>query len=336
MVGVGAAVMLVGRRGDTDFWMLLCKPGTLSRFTHASATFPFSRRIPAMNWLVLSLCSAFCLATADTVTKRYLSACRPGEMTIIRFGSIGVLLLPLLLVEPWPQLPQVFWGLLAIAVPIEILAMWLYMKAIRAAPLSHTLPYLAFTPVFNILTGYLGLGETVSLVGLAGILLVVSGAWLLNLGQGADRPGNLLSPFKAIVREEGSRLMLITAALYSVNSVLGKGMLAYAPPLFLGSFYFFLIGVVAWCIFVRKGDGSWQSIRNHPWAALFVGIFMSAMVLTHFYAVIRVEVAYMVAVKRTSLLFGILYGAWLFNEKGLARHLVAGALMVAGVFLIAL
>ena len=288
-----------------------------------------------MDWLVLSLFSAFFLATADTITKRYLSSCRAGEMTLIRFASIGVLLMPLLFIEPWPKLPPSFWGLLAIAVPIEILAMWLYMKAIRASPLSLTLPYLAFTPVFNVLTGYVGLGETVSTLGFAGILLV-GGAWLLNLEKNSTHGvRNILAPFKAILREEGSRLMLITAALYSINSVVGKGLLGYASPLFLGPFYFLLIGSVTALVFVRKGDGSWQAIRKHPWAGLGVGIFMAAMVLSHFYAVTIIEVAYMIAVKRTSLLFGILYGAWLFNEKGLARHLAAGALMVAGLFLIA-
>lgn len=288
-----------------------------------------------MDWPLLSLCSAFFLATADTITKRYLSDCRPGEITLIRFGSIALLMLPLLIVESWPRLPPPFWAMLAVAVPIEILAMWLYMKAIRVSPLSHTLPYLAFTPVFNILTGYLGLGETVNPVGFMGILLVVSGAWLLNQGE-PGRGGNaFLAPFKAIVREQGSRLMLITAALYSVNSVLGKGMLGYAEPFFLGSFYFLLIAVVAGFVFIRKGDGTWRSLRQHPWAILSVGIFMTGMVFTHFYAVTRVEVAYMIAVKRTSMLFGILYGAWLFNEKGLVHHLVAGVLMVVGVFLIA-
>jgi len=42
----------------------------------------------------------------------------------------------------------------------------------------------------------------------------------------------------------------------------------------------------------------------------------------------------MIAVKRTSLLFGILYGALWFRERGLGRHLIAGLLMVAGIFLI--
>jgi drug/metabolite transporter (DMT)-like permease len=62
---------------------------------------------------------------------------------------------------------------------------------------------------------------------------------------------------------------------------------------------------------------------------------MAVMVVAHFYAIAHIEVAYMVAVKRTSLLFGILYGAWLFREQGLTRNLGAGGLMVAGVYLIA-
>ena len=62
---------------------------------------------------------------------------------------------------------------------------------------------------------------------------------------------------------------------------------------------------------------------------------MGAMVVTHFYAIAHVEVAYMIAVKRTSLLFGMLYGAWLFGEIGLKRNLAAGTLMIAGVYLIA-
>jgi uncharacterized membrane protein len=59
------------------------------------------------------------------------------------------------------------------------------------------------------------------------------------------------------------------------------------------------------------------------------------MVVAHFYAIGQVEAAYMIATKRTSLLFGILYGAWLFKEQGLSKNMAAGGLMVAGVYLIA-
>ena len=60
------------------------------------------------------------------------------------------------------------------------------------------------------------------------------------------------------------------------------------------------------------------------------------MAYTHFLAIQQVEVAYMIAVKRLSLVFGILYGALLFKEPGLERRLPAGGLMLAGVGLILL
>jgi drug/metabolite transporter (DMT)-like permease len=289
-----------------------------------------------MHWLGLTLLSAFCLATADAATKRYLSHYRPAEMVLVRFGVTGVLLLPLLFLQSWPELPLPFWGWVAALLPLEILAMWLYMRAIRESPLSLTLPYLAFTPVFNIVTGYLVLGEAVSWVGFAGILLVVCGAWLLNLD--AARKGrrlDVLAPFHAIAREQGSRLMLGTAALYSLTSVLGKGALQYVTPQFFGPFYFVLLALVATTLFASRELRSWSAAGRNVRAHLLVGIFMAGMVLAHFHAIEHVGVAYMIAVKRTSLLFGLLYGAWLFGETGLARNLAAALLMVAGVYLIA-
>ena len=288
-----------------------------------------------MHWISLTLLSAFFLATADTLSKRYLSHYRPGELVLVRFGVAGMLLLPLLLWEPWPSLPPVFWGWMAVAMPLELLAMWLYMQAIRSSPLSLTLPYLAFTPAFNTLTAYLVLGETITLSGFSGILLIVFGAWLLNLQATQNASGlNILAPFRAITRERGSRLMLMVAALYSLTSVTGKGALLHATPAFFGPFYFVALGATSLLLFASRDVSTWRALGRHPWAHLAIGVCMGAMVVTHFYAIEHIEVAYMIAVKRTSLLFGLLYGAWLFKETGLLKNLVAGMLMVLGVFLI--
>jgi len=291
--------------------------------------------LAAMHWITLTLLSAFFLATADTLSKRYLSHYRPGELVLVRFGVSGALLLPLLLWQPWPPLSATFWGWIAISLPLELIAMWLYMLAIRDSPLSLTLPYLAFTPVFNTLTGYLLLGETVSRRGFAGILLVVFGAWLLNLNS-AQRGGTLalLAPFRAITRERGSRLMLLVAAIYSLTSVTSKGAMLQVTPGFFGPFYFVLLGSASVVVFASRDLSSWRALTRHSVAHLGIGLFMAAMVVAHFYAIAHIEVAYMVAVKRTSLLFGMLYGAWLFGETGLQKKLVAGSLMVTGVLLI--
>jgi drug/metabolite transporter (DMT)-like permease len=288
-----------------------------------------------MHWISLTLLSAFFLATADTLSKRYLSHYRPGELVLVRFGVAGVLLLPLLLWQPWPTLSPAFWGWIAIALPLELLAMWLYMQAIRSSPLSLTLPYLAFTPAFNTLTGYVVLGETITWTGFSGILLIVFGAWLLNVNPVQNGSGlNILAPFRAITQERGSRLMLIVAAIYSLTSVTSKGALLHVTPAFFGPFYFVILGATSLLLFASRDVSSWRAPGRHPWAHLSIGICMGGMVITHFYAIEHIEVAYMIAVKRTSLLFGMLYGAWLFKETGLLKNMLAGVLMVLGVFFI--
>ena len=290
-----------------------------------------------MTWLPLALLCAFSLATADALTKRYLRECTALDLVVIRFGVTGFLLMPLWLLNPLPPVPAAFWGWVAAALPLEVLAMLLYMRAIRDNPLALTLPYLAFTPVFATLTGFLLLGERVSWRGMSGILLVVAGAYMLNLERSAiTDPRAWLRPLRAILNATGARLMLAVAFIYSVTSVLGKGALQYVSPMVFGPFYIVVLGVVTVAALAVRSPDSVRVLWRRPGANLVIGLMMGVMLVTHFLAVAEVEVAYMIAVKRTSMIFGILYGALLFREHGVGRHLAAGSLMVVGAALIAL
>ena len=172
---------------------------------------------------------------------------------------------------------------------------------------------------------------------LLGILLVVVGSWLLNFEQ-SDRltPATLFAPLKAIIVNQGSRLMLITAGIYAVTSVGGKAAMAWMPPEQFGAFYFSVLGVLTLLMVAASKPAALRVQRHGGLAILVVAGFMAIMVVTHFMALAQIEAAYMIAVKRSSLLFGILYGALLFGERHLGRHLLAGALLVAGVATISL
>ncbi|MBI2314203.1 MAG: DMT family transporter [Betaproteobacteria bacterium] len=291
-----------------------------------------------MDWLTLSLVSAFSLASADAFTKKWLGDYTARELVVIRFGFTGLLFLPILVANPLPPVPWQFWGWVAAAVPLEFIAMLLYMEAIRSSPLALTVPYLAFTPVFTALVGLALLGESISAKGWAGVLLVVAGAYLLNVEgiRSGARAGRMMAPLKAFARERGSQLTLAVAIIYGITSVMGKAALQYVPGRVFGPFYFVLLGALALIVFSLRQPGIGRVMWRRPGAHLLVSALFMAMVMTHFMAIERIEAAYMISVKRTSLLFGILYGAWLFREKGLGMHLAAGALMVAGVALIAL
>ncbi len=288
--------------------------------------------IAGYDWFPPGLLCALSLASADALTKKFFADCSGMELVIIRFGAPGLFLLPLVFFFPPPPPDPFFWLLVGILLPFEFLAMWLYMLAIRDWPLHLTMPYLAFTPVFNVLTGLVVLGERVSLSGFAGILLVVAGAWFLNVDPARPRP--LLSPFAAVFRVRGSRLMLAVALIYSLTSVLGKQAMQYTSPAGFGPMYMVLLGTVSlvWALGSRRQRLG--IIARRRLGLLLVGGCMAVMIVTHFIAIAHVQVAYFIALKRTSLMFGILYGAWLFGERNLRHHLSAGVLMAAGVALI--
>jgi len=290
----------------------------------------------AIHWIWLALLSAFLLATADAWTKRHFNAASASSQLIVRFGISGMLLLPFWLAEPWPDLPWQFWAWILPALPLEVGAMVIYIRALQSGRLSHTLPFMAFTPALVALTGWLLLQEQLNLHGLIGILLTVVGAWFLFLAPGDMRtPRGWTAPFRAIFKEPSARAMLGVAAVYALTAVLGRGALQHAPALWLGLGYFVWSGAISFVIVALWHRNAIVPVRAQWLPALFIGVCMAGMVVAHFVALKDVETAYMITIKRTSLLFAMLYGAWLFREPGLRQNLFAGVVMLAGVALVA-
>ncbi|MGE0386598.1 MAG: EamA family transporter [Gammaproteobacteria bacterium] len=288
-----------------------------------------------MIWVALALVCAFSLASADALTKKYLSDYSALEITAVRFVWTGALLVPWILAMPWPDPPPAFWGWMAAMAPLDVLGLWLYMRALRIAPLHDTVPYLAFTPVFTAVTGRVLLGEELSATGMAGVVLVALGGYLLNALDTHSSPRHgLLAPVRRMFSQPGPRLMLSVAAIYSLTAVIGKATVGHAPPRFVGAMYFVVLGALTLAGLATTRPAALPALLRRPRAHAAIAACYAVMVVTHFIALDFVATAYMISVKRTSLLFGIVYGALLFGEPRLARHLLIGTIMVAGVALI--
>jgi uncharacterized membrane protein len=285
-----------------------------------------------MLWLLLSLLSAMALATADAVTKRFFGDLNPFEMGLARTLFGAPWLLASLFFIPWERPDGVFYLCIAAGLPLEVLALYCYMKAIKIAPLSLTLPFLAFTPAFMIFTGWSFLGELPSAGGLAGIAVIVAGAYCLNLSAAG---AGYLSPLRAIFNEHGSLLMLLVALIYAHTSVIGKLAVLHANPFMFGAVYFNLFALLLVCAAPLSRSTRARSILDRPLAGVLLGGLSAVMIYSHFAAIARIDAAYMIAVKRTSLLFGVLYGGLWFKEEHIKERLLGAALMLAGVVLIA-
>lgn len=286
-----------------------------------------------MLWFVLALTSAFTGASSDALTKRCFTHLNAYEMGLVRLLYALPFLAALVFSVTWPPLPPRFFALIALMYPLEALGLVLYMRAIAISPLSLTLPFLAFTPAFMIATGLIFLGELPNLPGAAGIALIVAGSYALNLDT--SRLG-WLEPFRAIGRERGSLLMLAVAFIYSVTSALGKVAIQMTEPAFFGAFYPALLAALLCVVYPLAGKASLPRLFQRPRLGLLLGVVYAGMFVSHALAISLVNAAYMIAVKRTSLLFGVAYGGVLFGEERILQRLCGAGLMVAGVVMIAL
>jgi drug/metabolite transporter (DMT)-like permease len=284
-----------------------------------------------MLWFPLALIAALCTASNDALTKRFFSDLSAFEMGFIRLSYGLPYLIIGLLIIPWPEIDRTFWICIIICLPIELVAMLSYMRAIKISPISLTLPFLAFTPAFVILTGYLLLGEVLTLYGLFGIFLIVFGSYVLNISQGKE---GRFGPFKAIFREQGSWLMLLTAFLYSFTATLGKLAILHSSPQFFGVTYFPLLLLLLLCLFPLMPQTKFGNLVKRPIPGIISGLFLAGMVFSHTLAISLVEAAYMLAVKRSNLLIGVLFGAIFFKEKDIRKRFLGAAIMMIGVIFI--
>jgi len=119
--------------------------------------------------------------------------------------------------------------------------------------------------------------------------------------------------------------------------VLGKLAVEHSSSAFFGATYY---GALVQCllpvIILRQGWASFgTAVRTSARAAVLPGKFDAAAV-PHFYALSMANAAYMIAVKRSSLLIGSFYGFLFFGERHIRERAAGAVLMFAGFVLIVL
>lgn len=284
-----------------------------------------------MNWFVLSLAAAYFFSTGDVLSKLLLRD--NDEWTsgcAISLASLPFLI-PLLIVRGTFLPSRELILLVCILIPFEVFAYYLYLKAIRISPLSLSIPYLSFTPVFTILTAGILLGETIALQGIVGILMVTVGAYVLNIELYVQHP---LAPLKAIFQSRGARYMLSVSLIWSLTSTLGKKGVQLSDPVFFGVFYMTcvssaMLAIESWRLSRNAATVDLRG-RNTIWL-LLGGLATALATMAHYHAIKLAPVSYMMAVKRTSLIFSVLYGGLIFKEPHIRLRLLGASIMLSGV-----
>lgn len=300
-----------------------------------------------MSWIILALLTAFFYSLSDLFSK--ISLKKVDEYVTswaIRMFSLPFILCVLFFI-PVPVIKPGFWLGLVVSGTLNILVTILYLKAIKDSDLSLTIPMISFTPLFLLITSPIILGEFPNWEGLSGIIFIVAGAYMLNI-SGHEK--SFLDPVKAIFTAKGPRLMLLVSFIWSITANFDKIAIRNSSSLFysLAVTIYMAIGLTPLMLWMmqrkihkQKQEGSGlalalRQIRSSYKSLILVGLCISLVLIFQMLAVNMTLVAYVIAIKRLSILGGVVWGYFFFREKNI-RHRLAGAfMMLAGVVLITL
>lgn len=287
-----------------------------------------------MIGFLLAFATACSEALKDILSKGNLAHVDEYASAFSMHLVISVVLAPIVLFYTGIEaMTGTFLMALLISTILQLIVILLYLKALKISQLSTVIPLIALTPLFMLITSPFILGEFPNLSGLAGIVLIVAGTYVLNIG---DNRGNIWAPFTFLITNKGSRYMLIVAFLWSVTANIDKVGVEETSPIYWAFakdlvIMFYLIPIV-WI----KSKKPVMQLKSRSIPLFYVGIFRTVSVLTQMFAIQYILVAYVIAIKRSSTLLIILHGFLVLKERRNFGLRFAGILTVlAGLVMIA-
>ena len=286
-----------------------------------------------MFWFPLAFLTALFASLKDVFSKKNLKDIDEYVVSwSLRFFALPFLVLPLFFVE-MPSLGNRFWMALFVGGSLNVIATILYMKAIKYSDLSIAVPMITFTPLFLLMTSPLILGEFPNLLGLIGVILIVLGSYTLNIKR---RHEGYFAPFKALLREKGPKLMLLVAFIWSITSNFDKIGVQNSSPIFWPIGVNIFMTLAMFPIMLYKSQGSLGQISTSYKSLFPIGLFSALSLIFQMAAINLTLVAYVISVKRTSAIMSVLFGYFIFKEKGIKERLIGATIMIIGVLLIVL
>jgi drug/metabolite transporter (DMT)-like permease len=289
----------------------------------------------ALGPLLVLLAASLSSSGFDLFRKMLVRHLAPVPMVVLLAVASVPLFGVLLALQGGVTVAAGYWLPALGSVLLNTVANLTFLQAVRISPLSVTVPLLSLTPVFTTLLGFLLLGERPSGAAVAGIVLVVAGAFWLNLPARDAAPA--AQPFwRAAAAQPGAWLMAGTALLMSCTVPLDKLAVGHANPPFHGLILCAGIALGTLAVLVVQGRlGELAGIR-HGWGLFVLALVASTLALGLQLVALKVVLVSVVeTVKRgVGNLLAVVLGRAAFGEAVTLRKLGAAALMAAGVALI--
>lgn len=286
-----------------------------------------------MNGLLFAFLTALSESLKDVTSKHGLKQIDEYVVSWMLRSLAFLFLLPLLFFIDIPAVDAPFWAALLVSGVLNVAATVLYMKALKSSDLSLSVPMVTFTPLFLLLTSPLIVGEYPSVAGMAGVVLIVAGSYLMNI---QTLSGGWLSPFQSLWKQAGPRYMLFVAFIWSISSNFDKVGVQHSSPIFwsISVSAFIALGLLP--LVLWKSEQPVRQIEKGFFRLLPIGLFTALGLFFQMTAIKLTLVAYVISIKRTSAILAVIWGGLIFGESKVRQRLLGAVIMVFGVICITL
>lgn len=286
-----------------------------------------------MSWFLFAISTAFLESVRDIFNKKTVDKVDEYVITFAFNLLTALFACPLFLFNDIPSLGNNFWyAVIAIGI-LNTVAFVLFFKAIKASDLSIVAPITTLSPLLLLITSPFLVGEFPNAVGILGIFIIVIGAYVLKF---QDKSRGYLAPFKSLFKETGSRLMFGVVLVWSITANVDKIGVQNSSPIMWAIAGHLSVAVFTLPILFFKSKPNLQNIKSNSRNLIIIGFLNTLAILCQMTALQMALVSFVIAVKRTSALFNVLWGWLIFQEQDIRERIAGSIIMIVGVVVITL
>jgi len=288
-------------------------------------------------WFFYSLFFAIWSAVSIFLIKRTTKYINPLPLLFILFlFAIPATFVLLQFVGGIPATTPEFYLYMFIAALLDTVMFVSFFSAVHQSEISLLAPISSFSPVFTTIIAIFALGEIPTFLKLVGILIVVFGAYLLNI---SDLKHGFLSPFKNLFSHRGVRLYLLANFLLTITPIFQKKAIFETTPQV--PLYASFIGMCLVALFLspftlRKSLSYKKEVPSHLKTFLIYGVGTALAQLAAYTAFSLTHVGYVTTVMRLSGLFSVFIGGFFLKEGRIKERLLGAGVMILGTLILAL
>lgn len=248
--------------------------------------------------------------------------------TINVWGRFTFLLPFMAAAVSWQGLPKIrsgFWGYVLLFGLTQSIATLSLSKALKLSDISIVTSLWKISLVFLVVFAFVSLGETPSRTGLGGVLLSMVGVYLLNVRKSRI---STFAPIRELFADPGLRYTLLAALFYAPSVVLIKLVILHSDVYLANLAGYLAASLFVFPIALHRSAKSFVAIPRHWPSFGAMGLFATLTSICHSLAYELTLTSYVEAVKQTEILFALIIGYLVFNERARVRAIFPGSLII--------